>query len=456
MKCLSVLLITLVGIIFPLQANSSTGFNKIIFPSIQAFFEIEDNTNILYYATYTGENYQLIKYDLNTNKELSTIEISGSHTGISTLTLNPKLELALLTDIGNLIIVNTSTNTIQNKIPLSFQTTLDTMLTIDPEKTRAWIIDKNSKLLIKVEDITMTTTANSNVKNIELENKPLNILYYKNKIYLLQENQSTILVLDSDTLEKISEIEINQIPINFKINQDTGRLFILNSDGKIAILDLDKNIIENTLNISLPSYYFEINPSTNQLYLIDTNGFLTINSADNGLLTNIIIAPGNNFKANLKTNKIYSKGIYKDLITAMTINEIDLNQLTKNSPSYKLQFKEETKKMIQTASKLASSFKQFQEISKKTLSVASQLKNITTLPEEKCSETFSNQYSNLENLYSKIDNKLCRNIGEAETIKCFKNKFIPPLLDIQESIQILITIHLLDLDKDGILDVCQK
>jgi DNA-binding beta-propeller fold protein YncE len=93
------------------------------------------------------------------------------------------------------------------------------------------------------------------LKEMEVEAKPIDILSYKNKLYILSAQNNAVQVLDTTTDEITDTIYLNTAGFSTKIYQIKNTNIALITDtkaGKYSVLDLDKKVVIKTNPLEIP------------------------------------------------------------------------------------------------------------------------------------------------------------------------------------------------------------
>jgi len=190
-------------------------------------------------------------------------------------------------DASSIYIIDLTTMTLKqkikvkgmcNKLYLSDDSTK--LLYADKKTNNIWVIELDNEFIIKnigsfpnISKIAFTqgkvyvTSRTKNrlaiidyatlgfIKEVEVEAKPIDMLVYKNELYVLSAQNNVVQVFDTLTDEIISTIYLNTNGFSTKIYRIKNTNIALVTDTKVdkySVLDLDKKQVIKTNNLQIP------------------------------------------------------------------------------------------------------------------------------------------------------------------------------------------------------------
>ena len=173
-----------------------------------------------------------------------------------------------------------------------------------------------NKLYVANQFSNSVTVIDGNTNNIEstiqVDNFPydLEVNSYNNRIYVTNRGSNTVSVIDGSTNHRLSNINVGESPVGISIDPSENRIYVTNlgKNSSLSIIDGISNKVTGTVELNGIFYGIAVNPLTKTIYLSNIKNH-TISVLD-GTTKNVInhipveyIPTGINI--NYKTDLIY-------------------------------------------------------------------------------------------------------------------------------------------------------
>ena len=209
-----------------------------------------------------------------------------------------QVEKAYITEFsnGSLYVVNTETNTVEERIPLVPDAD---GLALNSDCTRAYVATNESNSIIVVDLLTNTVVDS---RTFLINEFPVDIEITPDDSTLYATGFNKVLVLNADTLDIITTIPQPASPQTIGILPDGSKVFSATETDVISTIDTATNTIINTENIPPPFPFdvheFTVSPDGQTVYLTNfqANGGgragIIISAATNQITGDIPLQPG--------------------------------------------------------------------------------------------------------------------------------------------------------------------
>ena len=151
-----------------------------------------------------------------------------------------------------------------------------------------------NKLYVANQFSNSVTVIDGNTNNIEstiqVDNFPydLKVNSYNNRIYVTNRGSNTVSVIDGSTNQRLSNINVGESPVGISIDPSENRIYVMNlgKNSSLSIIDGISNKVTATVELNGIFYGIAVNPLTKTIYLSNINN-RTISVLD-GTTKNVI------------------------------------------------------------------------------------------------------------------------------------------------------------------------
>ena len=151
-----------------------------------------------------------------------------------------------------------------------------------------------NKLYVANQFSNSVTVIDGNTNNIEstiqVDNFPydLEVNSYNNRIYVTNRGSNTVSVIDGSTNQRLSNINVGESPVGISIDPSENIIYVTNlgKNSSLSIIDGISNKVTGTVELNGIFYGIAVNPLTKTIYLSNINNH-TISVLD-GTTKNVI------------------------------------------------------------------------------------------------------------------------------------------------------------------------
>lgn len=136
-------------------------------------------------------------------------------------------------------------------------------------------------------------------RNIPVGNGPIDIAINNNTntLYVLNENDNNITVLDGFTYSKITTIPVGTNPSGITFNKLTNKIYVSNTgNNSVSVIDTTSNTVVKTIALPVASSPrgIVVNPNTNRIFVGNSNTYtITVIDGNTDSITSTISRPSN-------------------------------------------------------------------------------------------------------------------------------------------------------------------
>ena len=132
-----------------------------------------------------------------------------------------------------------------------------------------------NKLYVANQFSNTVTVLDGNTNNIEstiqVDNFPydLEVNPYNNRIYVTNRGSNTVSVIDGSTNQRLSNINVGESPVGISINPSENRIYVTNlgKNSSLSIIDGISNKVTGNVELNGLFYGVSVNPLTKTIYL---------------------------------------------------------------------------------------------------------------------------------------------------------------------------------------------
>ena len=132
-----------------------------------------------------------------------------------------------------------------------------------------------NKLYVANQFSNSVTVIDGNTNNIEstiqVDNFPydLEVNSYNNRIYVTNRGSNTVSVIDGSTNQRLSNINVGESPVGISIDPSENRIYVTNlgKNSSLSIIDGISNKVTGTVELNGIFYGIAVNPLTKTIYL---------------------------------------------------------------------------------------------------------------------------------------------------------------------------------------------
>src|SRR5918993_958479 len=154
-----------------------------------------------------------------------------------------------------------------------------------------------NKLYVANQFSNTITVLDGNTNNIEstiqVDNFPydLEVNPYNNRIYVTNRGSNTVSVIDGSTNQRLSNINVGESPVGISINPSENRIYVTNlgKNSSLSIIDGISNKDTGTVELHGLFYGISVNPLTKTIYLsnIKNHTILVLDEKTKNIVNNI-------------------------------------------------------------------------------------------------------------------------------------------------------------------------
>ena len=152
---------------------------------------------------------------------------------------------------------------------------------------------------------------NNVIKTIQVGARPLDVEVntQTNKIYVANYNSNNVTVVSGSTDNVLTTIPVDTLPVGLAVNEVTNKIYVGHANSNIvSVINGSTNKVISTIQVGSSPEFVAVNPNTNTIYVANelSDNVSVINGSTNAVIATITVGDNPEFvKADPGLNQIY-------------------------------------------------------------------------------------------------------------------------------------------------------